>query len=330
MPASSPAQWHEIPLGGSEAAEQALFAQFAADMVSIQRRIAEATGKQGQRTLHAHMIAGFANASLRVDEALPSSLAQAHFQPGAVLPAKIRFSNASSFHQPDAQPDMRGIAVRLDLGGGQNHDLLATSYPVSHARDASQFVRIAQIANGSKLLILPRFLASFGISETLRIVRNVKAGSRAIGSIATQGFWSRGAILWGDAGPVRFAFQPMAAPLQRPVPEDLGVELGDRLKAGDVAFRLTLQLYVDEKCTPIEDGAVEWREEDAPSIGVATLVIPAQDMASAAARQDAEAINALAFNPWNAPAPFRPLGNLNRARGPVYAASARAWQDPRS
>ncbi len=317
--------WREIPLGGSAEAEEALFVRFAEDMVNIQRHVAHKSGLQGQRTLHAKMIAGFADARLVVDTDLPNELAQGSFQPGSGLSAQVRFSNASSFHRPDAIPDMRGIAVRLDLGAGQSHDLLATSYPVSHARDAAQFVEVAKIANGPRVLILPRFLSAFGIKETLRILGNVRAGSRTINSIATQSFWSRGAILWGSAGPVRFSFQPTSAPGPMSEPGDLGKELEGRLAKGDVAFRLKLQKFLDESCTPIEDGSVEWQEKDTPSIGVATLIIPHRDTDAPDAGQSAGDVNALAFNPWNAPSSFRPLGNLNRARGQVYAASAKQW-----
>jgi hypothetical protein len=55
-------------------------------------------------------------------------------------------------------------------------------------------------------------------------------------------------------------------------------------------------------------------------LAVATLTIP---VAGQSAR---DRVDALAFSLWHAPAEFRPLGNLNRARHPVHAASARRWQ----
>ncbi len=314
--------WREIYAGGSPEAERGINDALASDMVAIQAAIAQKTGRKGQRTLHARIIAGFDAAKLVVDDNIPAALAQGHFQPGAVLPALLRFSNASSLHQADAVPDMRGIAVRLDLGNGQGHDLLATNFPVSHARNASQFVKVAQIANGARLLILPRFLMAFGLGETLRIVRNVRAGARRVASIATEQFWSRGAILWGDAGPVRFTFRPEAQAGATGGMADLTGEVSDRLTRGDIRFRFCLQLYVDEDTTPIEDGAVEWQEKDAPMVPIATLIIPQGSGGPAASAK----IDTLSFTPWNAPAEFRPLGNLNRARGPVYAASTRHWQ----
>ena len=58
---------------------------------------------------------------------------------------------------------------------------------------------------------------------------------------------------------------------------------------------------------------------------MATLTIPAQNTLDPNGRATRERVDTLAFNPWHAPAEFRPLGNLNRARRTVYAASAREW-----
>jgi len=316
--------WNETFVGGSSQAEARLFGELARAMVGIQRRNAQRSGRNGQRTLHAKYLAGSLDAVLEIDEDAPERFLQRGFRPGARLPAKVRFSNASSLHQADAVPDMRGIAVRLEHEDGTQHDLLATNFPVSHARDARQFVRVAQIANGAKALILPRFILNFGLSETLRIVRNVRAGSRAIASLATERFWSRGAILWGEAGPVRFSFMPEADVVPAPGTADLAAEFASRLKQGSVSFRLAVQPYVDPVRTPIEDGAVEWLEAHAPFYQIGRLHVPARP-GTGSEEAIRAAIDAIAFNPWTAPEAFRPLGNLNRARGPVYAASAREW-----
>lgn len=93
-----------------------------------------------------------------------------------------------------------------------------------------------------------------------------------------------------------------------------------------VRYRLALQRFVDEDRTPIEDGAVEWREEVSPPVEVATVTIPQQEILSETGRAQAVEVDRIAFNPWNAPPEFRPLGNLNRARRIVYARSAQSWQ----
>jgi hypothetical protein len=95
-------------------------------------------------------------------------------------------------------------------------------------------------------------------------------------------------------------------------------KLREGLKEGELRFDFCIQLFVDEKKTPIEDAYIEWRESDAPPIEIATLVLPKQDFDP----QLQQAIELMAFNPWNT-VEFMPLGLINLARKKVYEASAR-------
>ena len=105
---------------------------------------------------------------------------------------------------------MRGAAVRIKVSDTEWHDLLMTNFPVSHARNARQFVAFAQAMAGSKLLLLPRLLLSVGLSEMIRMFRNViQASRRPVSSLALETYWSRGAILWGN-DPVRYLLRPSA------------------------------------------------------------------------------------------------------------------------
>jgi hypothetical protein len=327
--ADAAAPWTEQYAGGSQQAEERLIQGFARDIRRIQERTAAKAGKPVDRTLHAKIIVGVQNATLVVDPGLAPSLAAGYFQAGASLPLAIRFSNASPLHANDTRADMRGAALRIDIGGDKYHDLLMTSYPVSHARNAWQFIEVAKIATGPKALVLPRFILKFGLSETLRIIKNVKSGSRPIESIATQQFWSRAPLLWGAAGPVRFSLRPLAISAGKlpdeADPDYLANEFASRVADKDVVYKLALQRYVDESTTPIEDGAVEWRESDSPFIDVATVTIPAQSLRDTHAAAVKHTVDGFAFNPWNCPEPFRPLGGLNRARKRVYVASATGW-----
>jgi Catalase len=322
-------QWREIYEGGSQEAEKKIFDALCKDIHEIRRRVAGKTGRNGLRTLHAKILVGVRNAVLHIDDDLPIDFATGYFRPGKRFAVTARISNASPVCSGDAGRDMRGVVLRLDLEDGRYHDLLMTSYPVSHARDAKQFIEVAKIATGPKALILPRLFYKLGLAETRRIIANIKAGSRAVESVASLQFWSRAALLWGDAGPVRYTLRPLVtSEFKKPNVEDpnyLANEFAARLLRGEIRYRFALQRFVDEETTPIEDGSVEWRESDSPFVEVATLVIPQQDLRSDEARTVSAAVDGLAFNPWNCPPPFRPLGNLNRARGPVYAASAAEW-----
>ncbi len=323
-------EWHELYDGGSVEAEQKIFAGLADQMLTIQEASRRKTGSdQPDRTLHAKMVAGVTNARLIVDEALPAIFRVMHFQPGATLPVAVRFSNASAIPQPDFAPDMRGAALKIGLDGDDVHDLLMTSYPVSHARDARQFVEFAVIAQGPRETFVERLVASFGEDEAKRMMDNVQEASRPCPSLATQRFWSRGAILWGQM-PVRFDLRPVAQNVPSAsageAPDFLRAELASRLASGDVLFRLALQPFVSEKETPIEDASVQWKEDVSAPVEIATLVISQRLLDGEEGKKQAGVVASMAFNPWNAPASFRPLGNLNRVRGLVYGMSAARWQ----
>ncbi|MFF4118872.1 hypothetical protein ACFY0P_36260 [Streptomyces sp. NPDC001714] len=333
-PDATPGGWREIYHGGSPEAEEAHFRDLADVVVAVQRTNKRKSGSQvSRRTFHAKIVVGVDNAELAFRTDLPSDLWAGDFTAGARLPAVVRLSNASGTVRPDGSPDLRGAALKLTLPGGGEHDLLMTSYPVSHARDATQFVEIARIGAGPKPLVLPRMLARLGPAETARVLRNLRQANRPSPGLALESYWSRGAVLWGATGPVRFRLSPLG-PLDNPAPppalppdspDALQADFAARLSDASVRFALHIQKYVSERLTPIEDGAVEWKESDSPWLAVATLTIPAQNTLDAKGRATRDRIDTLAFNPWHAPAEFRPLGNLNRARRTVYTASAREW-----
>ena len=89
------------------------------------------------------------------------------------------------------------------------------------------------------------------------------------------------------------------------------------LQEGDVCFDFCVQLFVDEKRTPIEHAYIEWKESDSPPIPLATLIIPKQNLDP----QLQEDMEHMAFSPWNTQE-FTPLGLINLARKKVYDASA--------
>jgi catalase len=325
--------WSETYDGGSPEAEQVIFRALGTDMLRIQEANRQQMGlPHASRTLHAKMVAGIANASLVIDQALPADLSGSYFRAGAEVSVSIRFSNASGIPQPDGVPDMRGVAIKCQVPGGGVHDLLMTNYPTSHARNARQFVDFALLASGDKSTFPARLVEHFGQDEAQRMIANLSQGIRASGSLAAERFWSRGAVLWAGR-PVRFQLRPdegaLATAEIHPAADALRDEFAERLANGPVRFRLALQRYVDEQLTPIEDGAVEWTEASSPPIEVATLVIPQQNILDAQGMARSGQVEDMVFNPWNAPDEFRPLGNLNRVRRIVYGMSAERWQDRR-
>jgi hypothetical protein len=67
--------------------------------------------------------------------------------------------------------------------------------------------------------------------------------------------------------------------------------------------------------TPIEDASVNW---PSPYTTVARLRLPRQDVATASGQALLKQVEASVFDPWQALAAHRPLGDVQRARKVVY------------
>ena len=321
--------WKEVFLGGSPEAEAQLLKEYADDIQIVQERnLKKSGGKAIQRALHAKIQAGITNAEFKIDPDIPQHLQHGIFQPGKTYKAHVRLSNASGLVQPDTKNDLRGLAIRVfstdEQGKERINDFLMTNAPVSHARNVRQFMEFAKAASKKPSFLLPvRLISSVGLGETIRMLTNVITNSsRKVGSLATETYWSRGPFQLGQAA-LQFHAQPAAGtPQTSPGKTDnyLRQELVERLKKNAITYDMMAQLFVDEKKTPIEDGATRWQESVSRPFRIAQLILPQQDLGQQGA--DAEAmIQQTAFNPWNGAEIFRPLGQLNRGRKPVYVAS---------
>jgi|GEM_PF-302019 len=310
-----------------------------------------------RRALHAKPHLSLATARFEVDDSLPDWLHSEFFQPGMTYPAWVRFSSAASGWSSDQQRGVHGLAVRLlhsapnpggaaDASGGHRlQDLLATNGPTSHARNAEDFITSMRVlANRPttfkrllgllRLAVLPRFLGGGGAAGP-RMAWLLLRGAGRIDSLSTQTYWSRtpyalGGAVDGGSGEgqggiaLKFRFVPRQGEdsLSQAFtgPNRLREELLQRLRHGDVVFELQVQLFIDERHTPIEDATVPWPSDDDQFTPVGRLVVP-KPAENSLIEQEA-AVEECAFNPWNRAADFRPLGGLNRARRHVYRASA--------
>jgi hypothetical protein len=92
-----------------------------------------------------------------------------------------------------------------------------------------------------------------------------------------------------------------------------------RQTTGEWEFRV--QLCRDLDAQPIEDPTVEWSEEEAPFLTVATLrAAPQNGWSDEQVRKVDEEMR---FSVWTGLDAHRPLGNINRARKLTYEHSAK-------
>src|SRR5215472_8970985 len=275
--------WREEYEKGGPETERLDFERLALEIMQVQMKVKQRARRANiQRAFHAKAVYTAVDAELCFVDDLPADLHAGFAQPGKRYPAIVRLSNANGAGQADVKRDLRGMALRVKVGDEVAHDLLATNYPVSHARNARQFVAFAKATAGGtigRILGIAGLCFKFGLSETVRMVRNVTRARRTVPSLALETYWSRGAIRWGETLAVRYQLRPAAGALPAAAraaahdPEFLSKEFTRRLDDGAVRFDLCLQRFADARTTPIEDTAVEWTERVSPPVKVATLVI---------------------------------------------------------
>jgi hypothetical protein len=346
VPAAPEVAWTEEYVGGSAEAERVVFDQLAKEIMRVQLKNRKRASARGvphalDRAFHAKATLAVDDAELRILDVAPE-LRVDFVRPGAVFPTTVRFSNAAGSARHDAEPDLRGVALRVTVSPQQQHDLLMTNFPVSHARDAHQFVKFASATAGggmSRIVGLARLMVVCGPLETARMLRNVQKGRRRkIRSVATETYWSRGAIRWGETLAVRYLLRPAPGTPSAPEPaktdpDFLSHEAAHRLADRDIRFELCIQRFKDARSTPIEDTAVEWSTSVSPPEPFAVLTIGSRDAGGVGGVAEPKALRCVDFNPWNTTDQFRPLGNLNRARKAAYDASVAhrhelRWQSP--
>ena len=93
------------------------------------------------------------------------------------------------------------------------------------------------------------------------------------------------------------------------------------MRQGEGVWELRVQLCRDLERMPVEDPSVLWPEEISPFEKVAVLRAAAQP--GWTEERVAEINEQLRFSPWTGLQAHRPLGAINRARGPAYAMSSR-------
>jgi catalase len=276
------------------------------------------------------------SAKFKIRHDVPSNVRVGLFaEGGKEFDAIIRFSNAFSVNQKDSELDQRGLAIRVFLDSNpasENiQDFLMTNTPVSFGKDAKQFVKVSKfLVDHSKLVAFTRILLQ---PKRLRILRQLFTGIKTP-SMAAERYWSRTPFQIGDYAMkfmvqlsetadqegIRRRWKSKNESVKRWGAQDyLREELLDLLKqlqqeGKTLKFDFRIQLYQNEKRTPMENPSREWKESDAPFTTLAELEILNKDISD-------KEIEKMTFSPWNTK-DFEPLGTMNKARKLVYDKSA--------
>jgi hypothetical protein len=297
-----------------------------AHIIEVMRRKLEKDYAPGATKRDAHpKHTALLQASFTVEPDLPPALRVGVFARPRSFDAWVRFSNASGTPQSDAIKDLRGCAIKLRDVPGQRiaesdepstHDFLMVNIPTMPLGTVKLFHDAIYLATEWSIVL---FAAKMLLSGNGHILKALQAAKINPSSPADIRYWSTTPYLFGPGQAAKYSLVP-TSPYKSHLSETLSDHyLSDNLQRhlaqGDVSFDFKLQLRNDAAAMPIEDAGVEWREDKAPFVKVATLRIAKQEFRSIARGELSEA---LTFSPGHALMEHRPIGAVNRARMRIY------------
>ncbi|HEX8224676.1 MAG TPA: catalase family protein [Allosphingosinicella sp.] len=272
---------------------------------------------------------GLVEAEFTVEPDLPEALRVGLFAEPRRYGAWVRFSSASEKSRSDAIKDIRGAAIKVrDVPGERipesdeptTQDFLMVSAPTMPLGTVRLFKTAVALVNQFSPLL---FAALLIVTGRFRVLKSLGAMNINPTSPVDIRYWSTTPYLFGPDRAAKYSIVPTSSYVStlpaKPGDSYLADNLQEHLSRADATFDFLVQLRTDPETMPIEDTAVEWREDEAPFVKVATLRIPQQQFRTE--ERDSMAA-ALSFSPGHALVEHRPIGGVNRARMRVYREQA--------
>lgn len=318
-------EWSE----NNDPGEAERFAAYGKQFAALQAAKSKKYGNG--RALHRKQLAA-AKGSLEVFADLPKFARHGLFAKPGVFETWVRLSNGGMDRAPDRMPDIRGFALHVKgvqgdsaLGNGPavGQDFALINQEVFGFTNSADFVAFVVAASKGMGSLFQHLVKRYGVVQgPLRLVAMAKAMGKPFGGFSTEPMYSAAPIACGPYA-VRVRLMPaiengVAKPGAK---KDWGADFKARLRDKSLQWELQLQPFVDERRTPIEDASVNWTS---PYTTVARLTLPKQDGDSTKGQAFAKQAEAAIFDPWQALADHRPLGDVMRARKIVYFESQKA------
>ncbi|AUD04073.1 catalase family protein [Spirosoma pollinicola] len=289
---------------------------------------------------------GILRGELQIYDNLPQPLAQGLFKTPATYPIIVRLSTAPGAIMPDGQPTFRGMAIKVigvegpkflpDQADALTQDFLLVNHPIIPTGTVEAYLKQQlklekqaglpeelQEAQSKLITSVHKLLDVVGLEPEPNDLGIGKANTHILG----ETFFSMAALRYGDyiaklsAVPLSEALQPLRG-------QEIDARNDSALRDLVVSFfvnqgaeyELRAQLCTDLTRMPVEDGSVEWPQDQSPYQPIGKLVIPAQNAYSPARRVYADDV--LTFNPFHCLPDHRPLGSIMRARQLAYETSS--------
>ncbi len=305
--------------------EESIDSDEGAELASIVRdlRKLEEEVKPAHRSFHAKTH-GCVSGELRVLAERPDYAKVGFFRETKSYRVVLRFTNGSGRARPDSAKDVRGIAVKaFDFEGekllvtqseAKTQDFLMNNIKTGFTKDPREFADFILRSSRGTMSTLWFLATHWDFAKRL-----IKETSHISDSLIKERYWSGSAFRLGEKA-MQYNIQscgpkPEGIP-NKEDPNFLRQELADYVKQQGMCWSLGIQLQMDPVKTPIEDPTVEWQEDLSPTVAVAQIHIPRQDMIDP---EVMKACEQLTFTPWHTTEDHRPLGKINRLRRPAYA-----------
>jgi catalase len=310
----------------------------------ILKRTAEDYG-HAVRSVHAKAH-GILEAMMNVKDGLPPELSQGLFSRPGTYKTYMRISTNAGDILPDAISLPRGLALkvvgvsgkRLPDAAGSTQDFVMVNGPVFQAKTAEKFL-------GSLKMLAKTTDRMEGTKKVMSsVLQGVNTALETVGISSTTVQSLGGAPNADPLGETYYSVTPfrygdyIAKFSVRPVSKDLTDLTGREIDAQDQPdaireavraemqhlvgeWEFCVQLCRDLEKQPVEDPTVEWDEEEAPFVAVATLRADPQDTWEEAKVRHVD--EEMRFSVWTGLEAHRPLGNINRARKAPYEHSSK-------
>jgi hypothetical protein len=245
---------------------------------------------------------------------------------GTTVDTALRFSNGQGCPLKDLRPDVRGAAIKMNIGG-QEADMLFTNH-VTFARNAEQFMRFAEIsaimqtkgpASALGAIASKIWHRQFKFGETLRIMKDiVRDTTKRTQHLAAETYWTQAMHVGNWTG--RFVLIPESGADARfprkGAPENYlrdGVE--QDLEKGPIRMKLAFEAFT--KAEAANDASQHGTHV---TYDVGTLIIDQRARNSAERQFEEHTVSNMQFNPTHG---FRLTSPINESnRGEIYHESA--------
>jgi hypothetical protein len=315
--------------------DEALEQKLANEIVGVIGQFIDRRFQEGRRPAlrDAHAKdTGCVKAIFRVNKDLPRELRHGIFSKPQDYDAWIRFSDGNSEVRNSRWPDARGMAVKLMgvqgpklLDETDTQDFIMANHPAFFIDDLQEYLDTLEVFHSGRTL--QQLLSVFKLKPH-EIPLAIRVNFTWITNPLFSQYWSmtpyRLGAVKGERTAIKFTAKPRLSNTGSFIGKlatylapgfSLKKEMANVLAAREMWFDFSIQRFVDERSTPIENSRKIWAEDVSRPEPVAKIIIPCQDVISE--ERDRFCEN-LSFNPWHGLAEHKPLGTVNRVRRQVY------------